>query len=578
MGARFLVRFDPRLGDAPDDGRRPAPPGMVEPRRRMPGLEIFVDPAAQPMVSPCGGGAVIGALFRRGDNAEVRTLDRNAVDEAKATRCRSFVEDYWGRYVLVLRRGDGGVTVLRDPSGAAPAYHFRDGDALVFCSDAATAAGAHPPARRADPEFVRQWLTYPYLRTARTALAGVRELLPGTALHASESAGRVEVVWNPWDHAAAAAQITDFDEATARLRSALLDTIPLHFGARERILLQLSGGLDSSIVAMALARSSRSFEAVTYHTRSPDGDERRYARRIAETCAVRLAELLEDDRPLDLSATSRAGFRPGPNPVLQPLRLAQQEHGRTVAADVIADGAGGDNLFCYLTTAAPAVDAARRRGVLAATPVLGDIANVTGSTIWAVAKAAWRKHRTAASRPIWRRDERFLAKGAAAAAPDHHPWLEAAGPALPGKREHVEALVNIRHFIDLDDAAAALRPAHPLLSQPLIELCLGIPTWLWVRGGRDRAVARAAFATLLPPAILNRRGKGRLESVFVKTYAASRDALRALLLEGYLRREGLLDHDMVDLYLRQDGDPQDDAYIRLFEFAALELWLRSTDR
>ena len=51
----------------------------------------------------------------------------------------------------------------------------------------------------------------------------------------------------------------------------------------------------------------------------------------------------------------------------------------------------------------------------------------------------------------------------------------------------------------------------PLFSQPLVELCLRIPTYVLTHGGWDRAVARRAFYDDLPPEIRNRRHKGGIE-------------------------------------------------------------------
>ena len=124
----------------------------------------------------------------------------------------------------------------------------------------------------------------------------------------------------------------------------------------------------------------------------------------------------------------------------------------------------------------------------------------------------------------------------------------------------------------------AVPAVHPLLAQPLIELCLNIPSWLWARDGRNRAVARQSFAGLLPRQLIERTSKGRLESLFAKAFARSRPALRELLLEGELRRQALVDPALIEAYLKADREPPDDGYIRLFEMAALEQWLQSLRR
>jgi asparagine synthase (glutamine-hydrolysing) len=109
----------------------------------------------------------------------------------------------------------------------------------------------------------------------------------------------------------------------------------------------------------------------------------------------------------------------------------------------------------------------------------------------------------------------------------------------------------------------------------LLELCLRIPTYLWVSGGRDRAVARAAFQDLLPRSVIDRRGKGRLESMFMRNYLRARPQLGPFLLDGRLAAAGIIDREAVGTYLCEPGQPRDGRYIRLLELASAEQWFRS---
>jgi asparagine synthase (glutamine-hydrolysing) len=80
---------------------------------------------------------------------------------------------------------------------------------------------------------------------------------------------------------------------------------------------------------------------------------------------------------------------------------------------------------------------------------------------------------------------------------------------------------------------------------------------------------------LVPASILERRSKGRLESMFIKGYMSGRPALRDFLLGGALREAGLIDPVAIDAYVNRSGEPRDAGYIRLLELAAVESWLRS---
>src|SRR3546814_15368809 len=85
--------------------------------------------------------------------------------------------------------------------------------------------------------------------------------------------------WNPWSHVE-----TDFSKSTAersdRLGQILRDTHATWAACYPHSLVGLSGGLDSSIVAVCLAEASQRLECLTAVTSDPVGDERLYARLV----------------------------------------------------------------------------------------------------------------------------------------------------------------------------------------------------------------------------------------------------------------------------------------------------------
>lgn len=509
---------------------------------------------------------LIGLLYERATDRRLETLPE-CEDLA-----RYIIRECWGAYALLFA-GNGGHGVLRDPSGAVPVYHGKAGDLQIYASDAALLALAWPGEFQPDLHFIRHWLNFPFLRGWRTGAAGVSELVPGTCRFASGSEDRTIQAWSPFDHQASDLAIRSFDDAAALLREQILRTVANLAAAAENRVLQLSGGLDSSIVAAALHQAGTSFRAVTFATGAADGDERRYARQVASYCGAELSELVEDDISLDLDRAPSDPFRPPPSPLLQPLHRLVSLHLALTGPELVLDGAGGDNVFAYLNTASPALDALRRAGIKTSMRALSDVAELHNCTLWTAALFALRKARRGAG-IHWRVDRSFLTKEAALPAADIHPWLEAPPGLPPGSADHVQMIAGIHHFL-FDPWPGASAVLHPLLAQPIVELCLRIPTWLWIRGGRDRAVARAAFNGLLPPSILERRGKGRLESMFLKGYMKARPKLERFLLDGRLAAEGIIDGAAIGAYLRQPDAPDDSAYIRLLEIAAAEQWLRS---
>jgi asparagine synthase (glutamine-hydrolysing) len=535
-------------------------------RADLPGMLLIADEAT-PVITGTQWAAV-GQIFARGGERLQRAEGPGSTREVDPT-----ASGYWGNFVLFSIGSDGSANVYREPSGSIPVYHVvgDGGDMFVSDADLATSLGLLERAE-VDPGFAVRWLQFPHLRTGRSGLKNVHEVLPATIRHEVGGQWIDELGWDPWRHARGEIRLSDFQAAADTLRSVALRVIPCQMPPGP-VLLQLSGGVDSSIIAASLHHAGLSFSAVTFATCSADGDERRYARAVADTFAVPLKEITEDELPCLLMSPIERTFRPGSNPVLLPLDQAVERHRREIGAALLVDGGGGDNLFCYLTSAAPVVDALRSARPRAALEAARDVAERADATFWQVAKAAVRRG-LPAGRRCWKEDRRFLKKDALQPGPDRHPWLASSLLSPPGKRDHIASLVQIHHFLDRRIGAGT--PAlHPLMAQPLLELCLAIPTWLWVRGGIDRAVAREAFRGLLPPLIVGRRTKGSLQGLFHRFFARLRCDLRDLLLGGDLRAFGIIDAVAVELAFAGERWTGDEIQMRLSEMAALELWLHS---
>src|SRR5258706_1812747 len=92
-----------------------------------------------------------------------------------------------------------------------------------------------------------------------------------------------------------------------------------------------------------------------------------------------------------------------------------------------------------------------------------------------------------------------------------HPALLQAADLPLAKATQTYYLLYPTPYYDPFHAEDAPETVNPLLSQPLVELCLQLPTWVLTHGGRGRALARRAFATDLPKEVATSRSKGGME-------------------------------------------------------------------
>jgi asparagine synthase (glutamine-hydrolysing) len=256
--------------------KRSASGGGLTIRVSRPGFRLWAPPTTPVLTSIDGTTAAVGLVIDKASGRRLSALWPGVNLDA------DFAGRHWGAYALVQVGVGGGLNLLREPSGTIPVFRVQRGPLALAASGPEPMLAAGMPRWTPDLHFLRHWLCFPFLRTARTGVEAVRELLPGTAVHGP---GEPNTIWSPWAYAKQS-PAPSWEEATAALRDALLHCVPALVPDQGKIVLQLSGGLDSSIVAAALAQAGHSFTAVTFATRAADGDERAYARDVASRLGV----------------------------------------------------------------------------------------------------------------------------------------------------------------------------------------------------------------------------------------------------------------------------------------------------
>ena len=252
------------------------------------------------------------------------------------------------------------------------------------------------------------------------------------------------------------------------------------------------------------------------------------------------------------------------------LQVAQE-----IKADAFVTGNGGDNVFGFSQSAAAVTDFYLRHGLgLGLLRTIRDVCRQTESGPVDVVRAALRLKRRGY---LWSTGPMFLDAGTLSAlAPQslHQPWLDVPGGVGPGKAAHVASLLRVQP--SLEPGRSRFAPViAPLLSQPVIETCLAIPSWEWRAGGRDRAVARAAFAADLPPAIIGRRSKGGPDGFSAIVLREHRTAIRERLLDGMLAREGVVDRAALEARFVDRRPFSGEEQGRLLELVDTEAWART---
>ena len=544
-------------------------------------------------------GTLLGVLFERHRNRRLcgRELREDpGLAEAGIGTIRHLTQNYWGTYVaLISNRHSGEWWVLRDCSGMIPSYYMTVRGVTLIASDVRNfielarqrdAPGAPPPFE-INWGYIAGFLTYSQLQIRETGLKNVYELLAGETLSNCRGRVGVELAWNP-------ATFTEpdpwgsLDMRCEELRNTAQSCINAWASIHDWVVHSLSGGFDSSLVLSLLRHAPKRphVVCVNRYSTGPAEDERRYARIAANAAHTPLVEWpwefghhAIDESCLRLppraKPTITALFRPLEAPFFSALKAAQR-------FDAIWSGEGGDHLFLALNTELTVLDFLRiRRSCSGLVDVLRDAARLTGRCIphlaWDALSALARgepidigiaalPNSLLVASYSHRQDLRVYIQ---------HPWANAAKCVPPGKRQQIILLAEVLHRLRPLPASLESRELHPLLSQPLIEQCLRIPTYELLCGGRTRGLARKTFANYVPAQIIDRELKGQTTHHVLGLLHKSSSFITDLMLNGTLAQKGLLNCKALQPLVSGTIPLEASCLFPLLACVAAEAWVRT---
>jgi asparagine synthase (glutamine-hydrolysing) len=552
--------------------------GSLEARLRMSGMllklssnsaKLFVSKGIDAL--PVGEHQlIIGRIF---DKTGKRKTESSTAHLPSASLNQHLLENRWGEY-LKIHLDERETTLLRDPSGAVPCfYSLTDGRGFIT-SDVALAFELGLHHRSVDWGTIAHGLEFPYLKSEKTGLTGISELLPGGQMRINERGLSVSNAWTPWNFVSGEMRQTDHEVAAVCVRDAVTMAVASLAASHDRFIVEISGGLDSSIVSICLRESARNAQFCTLVMAMDGTDERPYARLVTDRLGQDLSSIDIDLDDIHFEHPVPASSTLPPGGMLQNAASeAWKSAGRRHDVDSFFSGGGGDSIFCYLTTAAPAADAFIERGLHTGFSALRNLSSLHQCTIWKATRLTYRKIRQR-QRVAWKRNTDLLSPSILSGNCHVHPWMKGPEDALPGDQEKIHQLISTQLFRPSTTRGDGRALHFPLLTQPVMEACLRVPTWMWISNGRNRAVARDAFAEQLPEGIVQRRSKGSYSGVLAGVYARHQHAIRDFLMDGALAGNGLLDCSALEHVFAAQRAPRDTTHIRILDLCAAENWVR----
>ena len=494
--------------------------------------------------------------------------------------------------------------LARDRIGIKPLYYCLEGDRLAFASELRALLAANVVTPEVDLAALDQYLALEYVPSPRSILRGVHKLPPGHTLTWRQEHGPSHLR-QYWDvdlaKSEGPAEAVTLDEQADRLRGVLMESVRKELVSDVPIGVFLSGGIDSSAVAAAMAElMPGNVNSFSIGFTDPSFDESTHARAVAHHLRTNHHEMLLQPAMLaDLvpTVTSRMD-EPLADASIVPTYLLSRFARQHVK--VALGGDGGDELFAGY----PTLQAHRLAAIYCRLP--------SPLRLRLIAPLVDRMPVSFDNLSLDFTAKRFVHAATLAPGQRHVQWMgaftvEERARLLSGDaqavlasetanlvdshatRQELHDPINRLLYLDmktylegdilvkLDRASmmASLEARVPLLNHDFVEHVTSLPRDLKLRGLRSKYLFRRALRGVLPQAILARKKKGFGMPVAKWLRGPLREPLLAALAPDKIKREGFFEHAIVRRMLDDHFSGRRDNRKQLWTLFVFERWLES---
>jgi asparagine synthase (glutamine-hydrolysing) len=419
----------------------------------------------------------------------------------------------------------------RDRFGIKPFYYAVVGNHLYFASEI-KALVPFLPEVSTDADALAEYLTFQFTLGDATLFSGVKQLMPGHRLVVEDGRITIERYWDvhyevDWDHSA--------QYFNRRLRELLDDSVRVHLRSDVPVGSYLSGGVDSSLIAMlATQHDARNQDA--FHgkfTCHPGYDESGFAELVAQRSDKRLhqVDITADDF---LDSIEKVIYHLD-HPIAGPGSFPQYMVSKLAASEVkvVLGGQGGDEIFGGYARYLVAYFEQCIKAAIAGTHTSGNFV-VTPESI--IPNLGLLREYTPLIKSFWSKglfgpiDERyFRLVDRSADMADEVRWeelgRERVWPAFDaifncrrnvGHEAYFDSMTHfdfktllpaLLHVEDRMSMAHGLESRVPLLDHAVVEFAATVPADVKFKDGQMKYMLKQAYGEVLPQDIIRRRDK-----------------------------------------------------------------------
>lgn len=407
------------------------------------------------------------------------------------------------------------LVLARDRAGEKPLFWTERAGEIRFASEIQALLAYPDQPRRVHRPAAELYTALGYVPAPHTMFAGIEKLRPGELLIATAQGVTRRRYWDPAVAAAQPSRLT----SPAALRETLLGAVERELMSDVPVGVFTSGGLDSSFLAAAAARTKPDEQIHTYavHFLEPGYDESAFAEAVTHDIKTVHHVVTADDAALSraLDVVTRNLAEPLGDPAILPTYLLAEAARADVK--VVLSGEGADELFGGYPTYIGHKFAAlyQRLPRVLRRGIRGAVERLPSSTGKVTLEFLLKQFVAGADLPWLERHIAWF--GALGAGPGTVAELGCLLTPFP----HDDALNrvlwldfltylpdNLLVKVDRGTMLASIEARAPFLDRAVLELALPAPSAVKVRGLTTKAILKDAARGIVPDRVIDRKKRG----------------------------------------------------------------------
>jgi asparagine synthase (glutamine-hydrolysing) len=238
----------------------------------------------------------------------------------------------------------GGLFLARDRIGIKPLYYSFDGTRFIFSSEMKAIVKSGLIPLEIDDRVVYQFLTLHHSIPPDTLIAGIKSLRAGHYLFVDGAPGAETPFWDIESNAGT--ESLGFGEAERRIEDLLSDAVEKRLMSEVPLGLFLSGGVDSSLVAVLMHRLVGSgIKTFSIGFEEKEYSELPYSRRVSRQIESDHVEIVVTPKDMLDNIASVLWFRETPISEASDIPIHLLCKAAAEKVTVVLTGEGGDEVF-----------------------------------------------------------------------------------------------------------------------------------------------------------------------------------------------------------------------------------------